>query len=93
VPAEQRSHEDEPAAAENVPAVQGVQNVAPATGECVPASHNCGSTSPAVGQKLPAGHGLHVLLLEAPMEDEKVPWGQQSSTLAEALQLELPHAV
>ena len=73
--------------------MQGVQTVAAITGEKVPAVHGWGLPSPATGQKLPAGHGLHVLLLEAPMEGEDVPGGQRSRTLADALQLELPHAV
>ena len=73
--------------------MQGVQAAEAIAGEKVPAGHGWGLPSPASGQKLPAGHALHVLLLEAPMEGEDEPRGQRSRTLADALQLEPPHAV
>ena len=92
-PAEQLSHDDDPAPGEYVPAGQGLQTVAPIAREKVPAAHSLGLPSPASGQKLPAGHGLHVLLLPAPTEGEDVPRGQRSRTLAAALQLEPPHTV
>ena len=79
-----------------MPALQGVQteeDVAPTAREKAPELQSCGLPSPAVGQKLPAGHGVHVLLLEAPTKRDDVPLGQQSSTLAAALQLEPPQAV
>jgi hypothetical protein len=50
MPAEQLSHDNDPGAAENVPAGHGEQDVAASFAEKNPGAHSSGSLKPAVGQ-------------------------------------------